>query len=71
MSKPVVDETFEIQLKSPYTALSLGGLKLRYGETMQANSNDPRILKWFEKDFVEKVPAKPKPTKTETKGKVE
>ena len=59
----------EIQCKAPFTALSLRGLKLRFGETKLISRDDWRYLWWLERDQIEEVPKAPQPKKQSKKDK--
>lgn len=63
-------EEIAVQVKAPYTALSLSGLKLRFGEILRIRADDNRVQTWLERGCVEIVP-KTSPKKPQVKQEVE
>lgn len=54
MTEPV--QTVLIQCKAPYTALSLPGFKLIFGEPKRINMDDWRFQWWLDRDMIETPP---------------
>lgn len=62
----------QIQVKEPYVALSRSGLKLRYGQPLEVQAGDPRVVFWLEggyAEIIEEQPKEKKHTQNRQKGK--